>query len=290
MNGWLNIDKPLEYSSAKVVNIIKRFFKKVKIGHAGTLDPLATGILPIAIGEATKLISIMMDAEKTYEFIIEFGTQTETDDAEGKIIATTDYLPHPDELKDISSKFIGFIKQTPSKFSAIKINGQRAYDLARQGEDFIMPEREIEIKELTLLSDPLNNKEAKFKVVCSKGTYVRSLARDISLKLNSLGYVKYLRRTQVGIFSEFSVITLDNLEKLVHNDRQQEALLPMESILDDIPAIEIGEEKSKLIKYGQQITFEHTDVNQACVMFNEKLQAIGIIENNLFKPKRVFNT
>jgi tRNA pseudouridine55 synthase len=210
---WINLDKPANITSAKAVAIVKRFTKAKKVGHGGTLDPFATGILPIAVNKATKTSQQIMDASKKYYFEISWGEFRDTDDIEGKVTETSEKRPTNNEIFAILPKFIGKITQTPSKFSAIKINGQRAYDLARKNIEFEIKPREIEIFSLKFLEN--NEKIAKFEVECSKGTYIRSLARDLSKELGSSGYVSKLIRLQVGNFLYKNRIPLDLLKHII---------------------------------------------------------------------------
>lgn len=209
-NLWLNIDKPIGFSSAKAVAIVKRITGAKKVGHGGTLDPFASGILPIAINKATKTAQNLMDARKKYSFRISFGEFRDTDDVEGKVTETSDKRPSIEEIISALPFFIGKIKQTPSRFSAIKINGQRAYDLARQDIEFEIPPREVEIFSLKLIS--LNSDFAEFELECSKGTYIRTISRDICKKLGVCGFVSVLTRTRVGKFFYQNRISLDALK------------------------------------------------------------------------------
>lgn len=213
---WLNIEKPIAYSSAKVVAIVKKITKAKKVGHGGTLDPFACGVLPIALNKATKTAEILMNAKKQYLFNIKFGEFRDTDDIEGKVEKTSDSRTTANNLAQILFKFIGKIEQTPSKFSAIKINGNRAYKLARQGQDFEIPKRQVEIYQIKLLH--FEQDFVQISVECSKGTYIRSLARSICLELGICGYVSYLKRLKVGKFLSSSTISLDELKAMVNND------------------------------------------------------------------------
>ncbi|MBR4316844.1 MAG: tRNA pseudouridine(55) synthase TruB, partial [Alphaproteobacteria bacterium] len=264
INGFINIDKPLNITSNDVVFKVKKMlypvFGKVKIGHTGTLDPLASGVLPIALGEATKTVAFQMENTKTYEFSIKFGSETSTDDAEGEIIKTSDFIPTIDEIKQILPRFLGKIEQIPPKYSAIKINGKRAYDLARQGEDFEIKPRENFIHYLDLLGK-IDNSEYKFTVTANKGFYVRSIARDIARALNSAGFVSYLRRISNGPFNLENSITLDKLEKILQNTEQSldvrkfdsDVLLPVSFGLNDILALDITEGQNEKLRNGQWI-------------------------------------
>jgi tRNA pseudouridine55 synthase len=213
---WLNIEKPIGYSSAKVVAIVKKITQAKKVGHGGTLDPFACGVLPIALNKATKTAETLMNAKKQYLFTIKFGEFRDTDDVEGKVEKTSELRTTANNFAQTLFNFIGKIEQTPSKFSAIKINGNRAYDLARQGQDFEMPKRQIEIYQIKLLH--FEKDFAQISVECSKGTYIRSLARSICTELGICGYVSYLKRLKVGKFLSSSTISLDELKAKVNND------------------------------------------------------------------------
>ena len=304
INGFINIDKPLNITSNDVVFKVKKMlypvFGKVKIGHTGTLDPLASGVLPIALGEATKTVAFQMENTKTYEFSIKFGSETSTDDAEGEIIKTSDFIPTIDEIKQILPRFLGKIEQIPPKYSAIKINGKRAYDLARQGEDFEIKPRENFIHYLDLLGK-IDNSEYKFTVTANKGFYVRSIARDIARALNSAGFVSYLRRISNGPFNLENSITLDKLEKILQNTEQSldvrkfdsDVLLPVSFGLNDILALDITEGQNEKLRNGQWIKadcFENINSDSLYkIISNSKLSAVIKLEDGFLKTVRVFN-
>ena len=304
INGFINIDKPLNITSNDVVFKVKKMlypvFGKVKIGHTGTLDPLASGVLPIALGEATKTVAFQMENTKTYEFSIKFGSETSTDDAEGEIIKTSDFIPTIDEIKQILPRFLGKIEQIPPKYSAIKINGKRAYDLARQGEDFEIKPRENFIHHLDLL-EKIDNSEYKFTVTANKGFYVRSIARDIARALNSAGFVSYLRRISNGPFNLENSITLDKLEKILQNTEQSldvrkfdsDVLLPVSFGLNDILALDITEGQNEKLRNGQWIKadcFENINSDSLYkIISNSKLSAVIKLEDGFLKTVRVFN-
>lgn len=214
IDGWLNLNKPLHMTSARAVAIAKRVTGAAKVGHAGTLDPLATGVLPLAFGKATKQVSMLMDARKLYRFTVTFGEQRATDDAEGEVIATSDKIPGHIEIETILPKFSGQIEQLPPAFSALKIDGKRAYDLARAGEQVELKPRTVTIYMLRFLG--LNSNSANFEAEVSKGTYIRSLGRDMAKAVGSVGYISALHRSQVGSFSDMDAISLDFLEESVH--------------------------------------------------------------------------
>ena len=241
INGWVNLDKPLNMTSTQAVGKIKKILGMKKVGHAGTLDPLATGILPIAVGEATKTVQYLQNRDKGYDFTITWGKATDTDDAEGEAIATSDVIPTQDEIERALPNFIGNIEQVPPKYSAIKINGDRAYDLAREGVEFEMQSRKVHVYDLRLIS--CDKTSATLSMTCGKGTYVRSLSRDLALKLGTVGYVTMLKRTFVGGFTLDNAITFDKLAEIVDNNEAHEDLLGVERALDDIPG-------TSLVKYG----------------------------------------
>lgn len=256
ITGWINLYKPFGMSSTAAVNKVKWLLRPQKIGHAGTLDPLATGVLPLALGKATKSIHLLMDAKKTYEFSVTFGQRRTTDDAEGEVIATSDVMPTPSDIQTILQRFTGEIEQIPPIFSALKINGKRAYDLARAGEVPEMKARRVTVYELEFLgvgeagsaNSPLAGEWqpaspspliAHFRAVVSKGTYIRSLGRDIAQALGTEGYISRLHRAAVGAFCDAQAISLDFLEKYAHNPAlagQEPVILPLAAVLDDIPA------------------------------------------------------
>jgi len=288
IHGWLIIDKPLEISSNNVVGKARWLTKAQKVGHGGTLDPLASGVLPLAFGEATKTVSFVMDGTKTYRFEVTWGETRTTDDAEGEISATCEKRPSKAEIEAILPTFLGVIEQIPPKFSAIKINGQRAYKLARADEDIEMTARTVQIDRLELIDMPDANR-AVFEVDCGKGTYVRSLGRDIAAKLDTLGYISVLRRTKVGPFDEKSAISLDFLEEIVHSDALSESLLAIETVLDDISALALSEEEARKIRQGMPL---HRDLDNTAIlrlMYEDKLLALAKIEDGFVRPFRVFN-
>ena len=252
-NGWLNIDKPYDMTSTQAVGKVKKLLGMKKVGHAGTLDPLATGILPIAVGEATKTVQFLQDRDKGYSFTITWGEARDTDDKEGKVIATSDHRPTQDDIKSALPAFIGEIDQIPPKYSAIKIQGERAYDLARDGVEFEMQSRKVTVYDLKLTECDADT--ASFTMVCSKGTYVRSLARDLAIKLGTCGYISTLRRTFVGTFDEDSAISFDKLAEIVDKGGAQGVLLGLEAALDDIPALPLSEQEASRLRNGQKIIF-----------------------------------
>lgn len=291
INGWIILDKPQGISSNQALRKIQYLLHAKKAGHIGTLDPFATGVLPLAFGEATKLIPYLEGTEKTYEFTLKFGTATATADTEGDITEISEVIPTAAEIQHILPQFTGEISQIPPKYSAIHINGQRAYDLARQGADFEIPSRRITIKELILLDVRPEQKEADFRVTCSKGTYVRTLGTDIAAALNTCGHLTALRRTKNGFFNLTDTILLDNLKNILYKEGGVSPLKPVETFLCDITVIALTKEQALKLKSGQAldskdlISFE----NVAAACFENKLIAlIGSKEHKVF-PIRVFN-
>jgi len=229
IHGWVVFDKPLTMTSTQAVGKVRWLFQAQKAGHGGTLDPLATGILPIALGNATKTVPFTMDATKTYEFEITWGESRDTLDAEGVVTATSDVRPDAAEIEAALKAFTGDISQIPPKYSAIKVDGRRAYDLARGGEEVTLKARPVRVDSLELLESMPD--KACFRMDCGKGTYVRSLARDLAAHLGACGYVSKLRRTCVGGFEEIYAFSLDDLEFLCHRGRVLEALAPVHAVL-----------------------------------------------------------
>ena len=293
MNGWLNIYKPRGISSAKAVALIKRSFKGVKVGHTGTLDLEAQGILPIALGEATKLTNILINAKKEYEFTIKFGTQTDTADSAGKIIASSDYIPTKEECNLICDKFIGQVSQTPPAYSALKVNGQRAYKLARAGQEVKLRQREIMIYDLKCVAYSAKHSTARYICQCSKGTYIRTLAEDISLALQTVGFVLELERTKVGMFDKARSINISECTNICSTEIVRFLLkkcLRVEAVLDDIPVLEASDTQSQKIRFGQNCQFDQVDdLELLWIRNNGKLVAIGSLQAKHFISSRVFN-
>lgn len=293
INGWLVIDKPRDTGSTDVVNFTRRLFNAKKNGHTGTLDPFATGVLPIAFGEATKVVPYVTDGRKEYEFIIQWGIATNTCDTEGEAVNTCDKIPNREEILKVIPSFIGQIEQVPPMYSAIKIDGQRAYDLARKGEVVEMPSRKIEIYALELLEE-LSENQAKFRVECSKGTYVRTLGQDLALKLGTLGHLRELRRTKCGNFNLDDVIKLETLKNIVHIEDLKEFLLPIETSLRDIAVIAVSEADAAKLKLGQGLSPKAYDVEslfekEAVAFCDGNLVAVVRISDRKIAPVRVFN-
>ncbi len=296
VHGWLILDKPYDMTSTEAVNVVKRLFNARKAGHGGTLDPLATGVLPIALGEATKTVQWVMEGEKGYLFTVRWGEQRDTDDAEGEVIATSDKRPTRAEIEAVLPEFIGEIEQLPPRFSAIKIGGERAYDLARDGEEVKLKPRQVLIRELELVDMP-DADHAVFRAVTGKGAYVRALARDMGERLGCLGHVSQLQRTRVGPFSLEDAISLEKLEELRHKDADRKALhevlLPVETALADIPALALDGNQASRIVRGQQVILRgaHAPVEEDAVLATWKGRPVAIctVEAGILKPRRVFN-
>ena len=258
-HGWIILDKPLGLGSTQGVAAVKRnlreagYGKKVKVGHGGTLDPLATGILPVALGEATKLAGRMLDATKAYAFTVKFGEQTDTLDLEGAVIATSDVRPSRAEVEAVLPRFTGGIEQVPPAYSALKVDGERAYDLARAGVDVQLKTRSVTVFDLKVTDfDP--EAGATLLAMVSKGTYIRSLARDIALALGSCGTVTMLRRTKAGPFDLSHAISLDKLNEFGKGAPLEQILLPLEAGLDDIPALNLDPEQARAVRQGRVLT------------------------------------
>ena len=256
LHGWIILDKPLGPGSTQAVSAIKRLLReagepKTKVGHGGTLDPLASGVLPIALGEATKVAGRMLDASKEYAFTLRFGEETDTLDGEGKVIATSHVIPTAEEVQEILTGFTGEISQVPPAYSALKIGGKAAYARARSGEEVQLKPRDVTIGELRLISQSGN--EASLIAKVSKGTYIRSLARDIAQALGTVGHVSYLRRTRAGPFGLDKAVSLDFLTEIAKARQLTRAVLPLEAALDDIPALPVTPDQAQLLRHGQKL-------------------------------------
>lgn len=296
IHGWLVLDKPAGTTSTDAVSKTKRLFEAAKAGHAGTLDPLATGILPIAFGEATKTVPFIVDGTKGYRFTVRWGAQTTTDDLEGEIVAEADARPSRADIEAILGDFIGDIDQIPPQFSAIKVDGARAYDLARQGDSFELDARTVHVDSLTIADMP-DADRCVIDAVCGKGTYVRALARDIGRRLGCHGHISSIRRTRVGPFEEEATISLDKLRDISHSAAGCEALLrelkPVETALDDIPALAISRSDAARLKSGQPVLLRGRDApilkGSVYATTSGTLVAIGEISHGELRPTRVFN-
>jgi len=297
VHGWMIIDKPKGMSSSQVVGKVRWLLDAQKAGHGGTLDPLATGILPIALGEATKTMSFVMDGAKTYRCWVRFGSSTTTDDAEGEVVDTSDVRPTAEDIQAVLSEFEGEITQIPPVYSAIKIDGKRAYKRARANEDVEMPSRVVQIDSVTLI-EMLEPDLAVIDVDCGKGTYIRALARDLAVRLGTFGHVHDLRRTKVGPFGENVAISLDSLETLGHSARL-EVVLPIMTALDDIPALALSEVEAGKMRQGMSapavtVLKRTPDVSVAfgqtvMAMDKDTPVALARIEGGEIRPVRVLN-
>ncbi|MCA3556556.1 tRNA pseudouridine(55) synthase TruB [Aestuariivirga sp.] len=296
VHGWVILDKPYGMSSTQAVGKLRFLFNAGKAGHGGTLDPLASGLLPVALGEATKTVSHAMDGRKVYRFTAHWGEERTTDDLEGEVTIRSDRHPTQSEIEAVLPRFTGRIMQAPPTFSAIRVAGERAYDLARAGEAVELAERPVLIEALRLVEVP-GPDHATFEVTCGKGTYIRSLARDMGRALGTAAHVSSLRRVAVGPFTEDHMISLENLEELSHKARGGDAikgvLLPIETVLDGIPALAIGEEQARRLKLGQSVLLRGANApiagDAVLVMSGGKPLGIGTVSQGSLKPKRLFN-
>ncbi len=252
LHGWLNLDKPAGISSLAAVVAVRRATGAAKAGHAGTLDPFASGVLPIAMGEATKTLRCVQDGAKTYEFTIRWGEQRTTDDPEGEILATSENRPGAPEIAAVLGEFTGEIAQVPPVFSAIKIAGRRAYDLARAGEKVELAPRVVRVDSFDLIDQP-DDSHARFRVTCGKGTYMRSLARDLAQRLGTCGHLAALRRTRVGCFDAKDAISLEKLSGLGHSAAADPPLVSIVAALDGIPALTVTDEEARRLRNGQAV-------------------------------------
>lgn len=294
IDGWLVIDKPKGMTSTHVVNVVKRLTRARKAGHGGTLDPLATGVLPIALGEATKTVAWIMDAPKRYRFTVRFGEARDTDDAEGEVIATSDRRPTDEEIEAALPRFVGEILQRPPTYAAVKVGGERAYDLARRGEKVELEPRPVRIHALRLVERP-DPDRAVFEAECGKGAYVRALARDLGETLGCLAHVAELRRLAVGPFDVEQAITLDALKQLVENDTLPQVLVPVATALAGIPALAVTEPQAHRMRSGQPIRVppallpeQATEGGTLRVMRGGELIALARLEGAELAPVRVF--
>ena len=294
--GWINLYKPKNITSFKAINSIKKKFSIRKIGHAGTLDPMAEGVLPIAIGKATKLIPYISNMNKEYEFTVTWGIQTTTDDAEGEILFESSYLPKRKEIEKKIINYIGFISQIPPKVSAVKINGKRAYKLFRENKKFTIQPKKVFIEDLYITDHSIN--KTSFKILCGQGFYVRSLARDLAIDLKTYGHISSLKRSKVGKFSEKTSILLDDLLKIGQTHGRINCISTTISMLDDILAYEI-EEKLDIenLSFGRSIKIdERKIINPSSINLDKKniflfkkgdIVSIGKLDGNLFKPNKI---
>ncbi|WP_424628685.1 tRNA pseudouridine(55) synthase TruB [Bradyrhizobium sp. SYSU BS000235] len=297
VHGWVILDKPVGMTSTHAVAVLKRLFQAKRAGHAGTLDPLASGGLPIALGEATKTVPFVMDGRKRYRFTVCWGQERDTDDTEGQVTQTSDVRPSTEAIRALLPQFTGVIEQIPPQYSAIKIQGERAYDLARDGETVALQPRPVEIHELILVDQP-DSDHAVFEAECGKGTYVRALARDMGRILGSYGHISALRRTLCGPFTEADMIPLAELEALCDRAASGEgsladALLPVETALDDIPALAVTRADAARLHRGQAVLLRGRDApilnGTVYVTVGGRLLALAELGNGELIPKRVFN-
>ena len=302
INGWLFVDKPEGISSRKVVDLISNSLSIKKVGHAGTLDPMASGLLPIAIGEATKSIAVIQQLKKRYKFSVKWGEKTSTDDKMGSIISSTNIRPNLQNIKKNVKKFIGQIKQIPPNFSAIKVNGKRAYMLARNNEDFLLNARTVFVESFKI-NKYIDKDHCSFECVCSKGTYIRALGRDLGEVMNCFGHLYELRRTHIGNFSNKYAILLDLSKKLIHSSAILKYILPIEKVLESLPFINLTKKQELAIRNGQKICLDELIIDQQKKIFfldkshedymicksKNKLICFFKIDNNFVKPTRVFN-
>ena len=297
VHGWVVLDKPVGMTSTHAVSVVKRLFSAKRCGHAGTLDPLASGALPIALGEATKTVPFVMDGRKLYRFTIRWGEERDTDDAEGRTISISKERPSPEAVHALLPSYTGLIQQIPPRYSAIKIEGERAYDLARDGEQVELAPRPVEIGRLELVDIP-DPDHAVLEAECGKGTYVRSLARDLGRALGCFGHVSALRRAAVGSFGEETMILLEQLEALCHRAASGEgsladALMPVETALDDIPALAVSWADAARLQRGQAVLLRGRDApnfrGTVYVTVSGQLLALAELDRGEIVPKRVFN-
>lgn len=296
INGWVVLDKPIGMTSTQAVGKVRWLFQAQKAGHAGTLDPLATGILPIALGEATKTVPYAVDGQKAYRFTVKWGAETDTDDAEGQIVERSDMRPTRAAIEGLLPSFLGEILQTPPAFSAIKIDGQRAYDLARQGEAVKLEARPVQIDRLELVDMPASDTSV-FEAECGRGTYVRAIARDIGRTLGCLGHVTALRRTRVGPFEEAQSVTIDELEEAANLDdggvELKSLLRPVESALAELLEVNVSQSDAARLARGQPVLLRGRDApvmsGEAFALSKGTLIALCEIERGELRPLRVFN-
>ena len=298
VNGWIVVDKPRGLTSTQVVARVRRILSPRKIGHGGTLDPLATGLLPIALGEATKTVAYVMDAPKAYRFTVCWGQATTTDDAEGEVVAESERRPAPAEIRAALPRFVGEIAQVPPTYSAVKVGGRRAYQKARAHEPFELKARPVEIYRLDLVDGGAPD-QATFEAECGKGAYMRALARDLGRALGTCAHVVALRRTAVGPFTEAHAISLESLEALGHSAAESGALLPLETALDDIPALALTESEANRLRRGQAVSMlarvhrerirEFANGDLVCATSGGRPVALARYEAGDIRPVRVLN-
>lgn len=292
ISGWLVIDKPAGPTSTAVVNKVRWAMDAKKAGHAGTLDPAATGVLAVALGEATKTVPYITDALKAYEFTVRLGVSTNTDDAEGEVLHTSDLRPDDAAIKDALAGFIGDIEQVPPQFSAIKIDGERAYKRARDGEEMELAARPLFVESLLLIDRP-DADHVTLEMVCGKGGYVRSIARDLGAALGCYGHVRELRRTWSGPFEATDGLTLDDIDKLAKSPELDAHLMPLEKGLDDLPEVKATAEGATRLRNGNPGMVIGSDVeygDECWASFDGQAVAVGRFKAGELHPSRVFNT
>jgi tRNA pseudouridine55 synthase len=295
VHGWVVLDKPVGMSSTHAVMLVKRLFQAKRAGHAGTLDPLASGVLPIALGEATKTVPFVMEGRKVYRFTLRWGEERDTDDAEGRVTASSAERPSAAALAALLPRFVGQIAQVPPRFSAVKIDGERAYDLARDGEAVDIAPRQVEIHRLELIKTP-DPDHATLLAECGKGTYVRALARDLGRALGCLGHVAALRRTAVGPFDEDIAVSLDALQRLRSEETttvERGALLPVETGVAALPALQVSSSDAGRLARGQAVLLRGRDApvlgGWVSVSSGGTLIALAQVEKGELRPRRIFN-
>ena len=288
VSGWIVLDKPYDMTSTQAVGKVRWLFSARKAGHAGTLDPLATGILPIALGEATKTVPNIQDGEKLYRFTVKWGVQTSTDDAEGEVVATSDIRPTAEAIAAVLPRFTGEIMQTPPAFSAIKVEGERAYDLARAGETVVLEPRSVVIERFSLLDH--DGESSRFEVACQKGTYVRALARDLALALGTRGHVSQLHRAAVGPFTDARAVTIADLEAAGAEERDR-LLAPVAAALAGVPEVRLTEAQAAVIRNGNPVLLTGAgapvELEEAWASCRGQAVAIGYVAQGQFRPSRV---
>ncbi len=307
VSGWVVFDKPVGMGSTEAVSKVKWLFNAEKAGHAGTLDPLASGMLPIALGDATKTVPYVMDGAKVYRFTVEWGEERSTDDREGEATKTSDLRPSEAAIRALLPQFTGLVMQTPPQFSAIKIGGERAYDLAREGEEIDIPAREVEIGRLEIVEMP-DAGHTVFEIECGKGTYVRSIARDMGRELGCYGHIADLRRTEVDPFTPEQLVTLDALEAAAPaRERDGDRLLPpapasfgsLDAMLLDtgaalsfLPQVMLSDDAARKVRLGNPAIVRGAgapvEADEACAVARGRLVALGAIDAGMFHPRRVF--
>jgi tRNA pseudouridine55 synthase len=292
VHGWLVLDKPQGMTSTKAVASVKRLYDAAKAGHAGTLDPLATGVLPIALGEATKTVPFVFDGSKDYRFTVRFGAETDTDDAEGKVVARSDIRPARTDIETALPSFTGEISQVPPRYSALKVEGARAYELAREDEEFDLAPRPVFVTKLAIVDQP-DKDRCVLEASCGKGTYVRALARDLGRALGTFGHVEALRRTRVGGFGEDSAVSLEMLEHAAAQETLADLLRPVETALCDIPALALSSSDAARLRQGQAVLLRGRDApifeGPVYATSRGKLVAVGEMRQGKLRPRRIFN-